>query len=82
MTINDLRYHAYLVLRANYPSKMSAKDISKQINILFDANTSRRKVHYALRDFARFNKHFAVYPSFFPRRILYSIYPLPEPFTP
>lgn len=76
----DIRCLAYSVLRANHPKKMSAKEISDEINILYGNLTSRSSVHHALREFARQNKHFAIYHCFFPRRVKYSIYILSEPY--
>ncbi len=81
MTATDLRQYAYYVLRNNYPTKFSAGEIAREINIRYGLKISRRQVHHALREFSRSNKHFSIFSSFFPRRIRYSVYLLDNPFN-
>ena len=81
MTAADIRVLAYSVLMVQYPKKLSAGEIAEAINVNNAYAVSRKKVHYALRNFARSNKHFAIYPSFFPHRIEYSVYPFEGPFN-
>lgn len=78
--INPIRSYAYQVLLSNYPKKMSASEIAHEINTLFQLDVSRKQVHNALRVFARKDKHFGVFPSFFPFRIRYSVYPFEGPY--
>ena len=75
--IRILSYH----LNELYPTKLSAQEIAKHINLRFNQRLSRWQVQNALRSFARLNKHFAIFPSFFPTRIKYSIYKLEPPFN-
>lgn len=80
MSIQLLREKIYLVLKEAYPAKMSASEIAKKINEEYDMNVSRKQVHNALRDFARKNKHFAIFPSIPQKGITYSVYLLDPPF--
>lgn len=82
MTKELIRNHAYWVLRDNPQIKMNASEIARAINKDYGIRVSRWQVHSALRSFARSNKHFSIFPSFFPPRISYSVYILDEPFTP
>lgn len=82
MTTEEIRGNAYWVLRHNYPNKMRASQISSKINLDYGKTATPREVHDALRNFARQNKHFSIFPSFFPRRIKYSVYILDEPYCP
>lgn len=78
----EIRLMAYSVLLQDYPNKLSASEIAKRINKEYGIIASRQQVHGALRVFARMNRHFAIYPSFFPYRIRYSVYPFEGPFVP
>ena len=72
--VRELRQCIYEILRSNYPSKMSASEIANEINQL-NMNIrkiSTRQVSYAMRIYARMNRHFAIYKS--KSRVHYSIY--------
>ena len=80
MTTEEIRQFAYDVLYENYPTKMNAKHIANCIQTRYGLPVSALKVHRALRHFARSSKSFSIFPSFFPQKITYSVYP-DEPFT-
>lgn len=81
MSANEIRQLAFSVLLYRFPQKLSAREIADTICLDYGIEVSRRQVHSALRDFARSNKHFAIFPSFFPYRLSYSVYPFEGPFV-
>ena len=71
---DTIRQLAYRVLCDNYPQKLTASEIAENITMRFGVKLSRSQVHRALRQFARGNIHFSIFPSFFPTRVRYSVY--------
>ena len=80
MSANEIRQIAFSVLLYRFPQKLSAREIADAICLDYCFEVSRQQVHSALRVFARSNKHFAIFPSFFPYRIKYSVYPFEGPY--
>jgi len=80
MDVSLLRLLTYNVLKDNYPTRLSAREIAEIIGVITGGNVKREHVHYALREFSRHNRHFAWFPSYSPHRIYYSIYLLNPPY--
>ncbi len=80
MSTDEIRRLSYRILEYSYPAKMTAGEIARFANIMYGIPLKRKHIHNALRNYARSSKYFAIFPSFFPRRIYYSIYIVNEPF--
>lgn len=72
----DIKYFkkmAYLVL-ANSPTRMSAREVTEELNRSFGCNYSIAWVRRRLMDLARTDQDFAYYRSFHPTRVKFSVY--------
>lgn len=68
-----VRKMAYLVLMNN-PRKLSAREVTEELNNSFGSNYSIAQIRRFLMQLARTDKDFACFRSFHPTRVKFTVY--------